>query len=290
MKVSLFYNEDAGDGIPLKHIRESIREHGHELVHVIERESRVEHVLDPPTQLVVAAGGDGTVAAAAHVLAGRGIPLAILPVGTANNIAKSLGIDGAIDDLIEKWDRSRLQPFDVGIARGPWGTRRFLESVGGGLIPAGIAAAQSHGVDHDEEAAVKVAQAAQTYLDVVSCLEARRCTISLDGTSTMGDFLLVEVLNTPCIGPNLVLSTDASPSDGFFSVVIAAEEHREELCDYLEHVIAGRECDLVLDSHRATRIEIYGRDDIHVDDKLLRSTANDMISLRIEPAALQVLA
>ncbi|HLG58595.1 MAG TPA: diacylglycerol kinase family protein, partial [Vicinamibacterales bacterium] len=228
--------------------------------------------------------------AAARILAGRGVPLTILPVGTANNIAKSFGIDGAVDDLIEKWGRAELQPFDLGVARGPWGTRRFLESVGGGLIPAGIAAAQAHGVDHDEEAAAKVTQAARTYLDVVSHLEARRCTVSLDGTSTMGDFLLVEVLNTPCIGPNLVLSNDASPSDGFFSVVIAAEEHREEICDYLEHVIAGLECDLVLDSHRATRIEIYGREDIHVDDTLLRSTAADMISLRIEPAALQVLA
>ena len=43
--------------------------------------------------LVVAAGGDGTVSAVARLLAGRGTPLAILPTETANNIARCVGTD-----------------------------------------------------------------------------------------------------------------------------------------------------------------------------------------------------
>src|SRR5258708_29908272 len=41
---------------------------------------------------IVAGGGDGTVHTIAAVLAGAGVPLGILPLGTANHFAKDLGI------------------------------------------------------------------------------------------------------------------------------------------------------------------------------------------------------
>ncbi len=46
----------------------------------------------PGDKLVFAVGGDGTVRACAHALAGRGIALAIVPRGTANLFARALGV------------------------------------------------------------------------------------------------------------------------------------------------------------------------------------------------------
>lgn len=290
VKISLFYNEDASR-VSLQHIRDTIERCGHTVVHVVEQESEAARVLDTPAELVVAAGGDGTVSAAARVLAGRGVPLAILPVGTANNIARSLGDGhrGSIDELVQRWTRARLRPFDLGVVRGSFGERRFVESVGSGLIPAGIAAAQARPLEEEQQSTVKLAHAATKYHEVLSRLEPRPWTISLDGSTITGEFLLVEVLNTPNIGPNLVLSPDATASDGYFSVVIASEEHRNDLHVYMERVIDGQDCSLTLGSRRATRVEMRGRDDIHVDDTLVGSTSG-IVSMSIEPAALQLLA
>jgi diacylglycerol kinase (ATP) len=291
VRVSLFYNEDAGDGAPLKHMRKAIERHGHQLVQVVEHESDAAHVLDQPSDVVVAAGGDGTVAAAARALAGHGVPLAVLPVGTANNIAKSLGYEGSIDDLIEKWSQARHQPLDLGVARGAWGERVFVESLGTGLIPAGIAAAEAHPPDEDVQTPVKLVHASGKYREVLSRLTPRPWTISLDGVPTTGDFLLVEVLNIPRVGPNFVFSRDANPSDGSFSVAMATEEHREQLREYVECLIEGRDdCELSLISGRATHVELQGGGDIHVDDELLRSTAVGLVSISMEAGAIEFLA
>ena len=89
--------------------------------------------------LVIVAGGDGTVAKVARRLRNRDIPLAILPVGTANNIAHALGLNGEIDALIARLETATPVRLDVGVARGPWGKRRFVEAVGFGTLAKAIA-------------------------------------------------------------------------------------------------------------------------------------------------------
>jgi diacylglycerol kinase (ATP) len=98
--------------------------------------------------------------------------------------------------------------------------------------------------------------------------------LTLDATPLTGDFLLLEVLNTPCIGPNLVLAPDANPSDGFFSVVTAEEEHREALSNHLRHRLEGRDVHLARPIRLARQIELEA----------------GTTSIGIEPAALYFLA
>jgi diacylglycerol kinase family enzyme len=290
MKVALLYNEDAGNGASLSWIRRTLERHGHELVRVVEMNTDTSRLVEAPCELVVAAGGDGTVSAAARALAGRGIPLAILPLGTANNIARSLGANDSIERIVESWHSARRQPFDLGLAAGTWGGRRFVEGVGGGLIPAGIAAARAQPVEDETPLASKLAHAARKYYEALERLEPRCWTVILDGVPTIGDFLLVEVLNIRFIGPNLVLSKNASPSDGFLCVVTAAEEHRDELARFLQERMDGRDCHLTLSSHRVRRVEIQGTGDLHIDDQLLSSPGTGTLSIGIEAAALQFLA
>jgi diacylglycerol kinase (ATP) len=288
MRVSLFHNQNAGDSASLSRIRELIETSGHELVRVFDREAAIGELIDERTELVVVAGGDGTVASAARLLAGRPIPLAVLPVGTANNIARTLQGDASSEELAASWDTAARCRFDLGWARGPWGERRFLEGVGIGLVPATIASTQATPLG-GEDVESKLALATRRYCQVLSQLEPRRATLKIDGREVSGDFILAEILNTRSIGPNLALSPDADPSDGFFSVVTAGEEHRDELARYLQDRLEGREGQLSLPAVHAREVEIQGLFDAHVDDEIVRASILEPIAIGLEPHAVEFL-
>jgi len=288
MRISLFHNQRAGDNTSLSWIRELIEGAGHEIVRVFDREAALGELLDERTELVVAAGGDGSVAAAARILARKSIPLAVLPLGTANNIAKALHADAASEKLVGCWETASRRRLDLGVARGPWGERRFLEGTGFGLVPAAITsvAARPFAADDVPE---KLEQATMRYCQVLSRLEPRRARLIVDGDSIADDFLLAEILNIRSVGPNLVLSPDADPSDGYFSVVTATEDHREALAHYLRDLNEGRESTLLLPTVRAREVEIETTEDVHIDDEIVRVAMSATMSVRIEAAAVEFL-
>ena len=285
MRVSLLYNKKAGDTVEIDEVRQAVGRHGHDIVSVSEKDDGLDELVTSNPDLIAVAGGDGTIAAAARRLPGCGIPLAILPLGTANNIAKSLGCSSDIDESVARWNARRRRPFDLGIARGPWGERRFVEGIGSGLIARGIAEMDALTADDDRPASSKVADAVERYREVLSRLKPQRCTLEIDGVRTTVDALLVEVLNIGSIGPNIALASDADPSDGVFTVVTASEEHRVSLDRYLIDRGRGRDRVLSLPSHRGRHVVVDGPGDLHVDDEVILSTG--AVSALIEPAALE---
>lgn len=63
---------------------------------------------------VVAAGGDGTIAEVITGIAGSGVPLGIIPLGTANQVAANLGIPTGIDRSVEVVVNGTAVPMDLG--------------------------------------------------------------------------------------------------------------------------------------------------------------------------------
>jgi YegS/Rv2252/BmrU family lipid kinase len=90
--------------------------------------------VDDGASFVAACGGDGTVMDVASGLVGRQVPLAILPLGTGNAVAKELNIPinlaGACTLMLDP--RTPVRMIDVGVA----GERLFLLRVGAGLEAA----------------------------------------------------------------------------------------------------------------------------------------------------------
>jgi YegS/Rv2252/BmrU family lipid kinase len=82
--------------------------------------------------LIVLAGGDGTLSLAATELAGKAPALGILPSGTANDFARSLGIPDVLEEAAALIAAGHLREVDVGLADG----RPFLNAASIGLSVA----------------------------------------------------------------------------------------------------------------------------------------------------------
>jgi diacylglycerol kinase family enzyme len=93
---------------------------------------RVADAVAGPADIIVAAGGDGTITALAEALTDSAKSLAILPLGTVNALAKDLNIPLEIRQSVEALARGQRQLIDVGEVNG----RTFLHKVVVGVIPA----------------------------------------------------------------------------------------------------------------------------------------------------------
>jgi diacylglycerol kinase family enzyme len=81
---------------------------------------------------LVAGGGDGTINLAASVVAGRDIPLGVLPLGTLNHFAKDLGIPLELEDAVRVILDGNTCWVDVGEVNG----RVFINNSSLGVYPA----------------------------------------------------------------------------------------------------------------------------------------------------------
>ncbi len=100
---------------------------GHAAVNAIRRIAA-----EGSAEAVVAGGGDGTVSAAAAACAGKEIALGVLPLGTMNLFARSLGIPLAIDKAAEALARGTVRRVDVARVNG----RTFIHALAVGIHAA----------------------------------------------------------------------------------------------------------------------------------------------------------
>ena len=83
-----------------------------------ELDAAVDRALRQPFDGVIAAGGDGTLSTVASKLAGTGIPLGVLPLGTRNHFARDLGIPLDLREAVSCIGRGAAGPVDMGEVNG----------------------------------------------------------------------------------------------------------------------------------------------------------------------------
>ncbi len=111
MKVLLLHNPEAGDvGLDERDLTAMLRKSGCDVTYVPTDSPAMGRALSEPVDLVVVAGGDGTVAMVLSQATPQSAPLTILPLGTANNLARAVGIRGDIPELIAGFHDGRMTP------------------------------------------------------------------------------------------------------------------------------------------------------------------------------------
>jgi diacylglycerol kinase (ATP) len=269
VRVTLIHNPNAGrhGKGDRKRLLAVLREAGHDVSYQSSKDDDWQKALKKPADLVVVAGGDGTAARVMRRMVGRGIPIGLLPSGTANNIARSLSlVERPFEELVRGWQEGRHIRLDVGVAAGPWGERYFVEGVGVGLFASLLATPAG---DKAKKKKRPVEGGLRRLREVAARCQPLEIAARLDGKDISGRFLMLEALNLSHIGPNLHLAHDGRPGDGEFDVVLVTEEERARLLHYLEHWQDNRERLAVLPSLRGRRLQLeWTGFELHIDDRL----------------------
>src|SRR5262245_38315558 len=129
--ANVLHNPKAGEGeYTKKKLLKLIENSGFKCSYSSTKKKGWEKVQPADADLIILAGGDGTVRAVAGELLTSKIPIGLIPLGTANNIANSLGIKGDAASIVDSWAHRNIKKFDVGRIYGLKKAGFFLEGFG----------------------------------------------------------------------------------------------------------------------------------------------------------------
>ena len=303
MRVLLIHNPEAGgENQPsCDDLVRLIRDAGHSAIYQSTKHGDWHAVLDEPTDLVAVAGGDGAVGLVTKRLVGKKVPVTILPMGTANNIALTLNLKNRpFDRLIAGWSSAPRVKLDVGVANGPWGSKYFIEGVGAGAFTdtmAKLDARKNADFAHHEDTKKKVDTALHILKLRLEASPSVHLKLELDGHDFTGDYALLEAMNIRSIGPNLRLAPNADPGDGMLDIVLVTEAEKEQLNRYLAEQIADKQSAPDLTVHRGRHLRIQCDEmRVHLDDEIWPSHGEHppyspmIIEVSLHPESLELLA
>jgi diacylglycerol kinase (ATP) len=186
----------------------------------------VQNAVEDGIRMFVVCGGDGTIDVVAGALAGTNATLGIIPTGTQNNVALSLGIPPAdIPTAIAILRNGKRIKVDMGQADFGKVKQPFLEVCSVGLASALFSSADD--IQHGHLTRVG------DFLSTLVASSPAEMHLTLDGKreiTTMCHAVLVS--NMPYIGPHFQVGTPASIGDGLLDVLLFADLSKMDLLGY----------------------------------------------------------
>jgi diacylglycerol kinase (ATP) len=231
---------------------------------------RVDQAKEDRVETIVSAGGDGTVRSVAFRLMGSEVALGILPLGTAMNVARGLGIPLDLDGAAAVLAAGHVRSIDVGEAR----DTPFLEIASIGLAADVLAGATEVG-EGRLGGALDVLRAAWRY-------RRTRVILDLDGREIRTRALSLAVANGRFTGRGMALAPEARQDDGKFDVLVFRGYGGLRLLAHLVAVLLGRDRDPRVSRYRAARVRIASHRPLPVrlDSQDLGSTPIELVTRR----------
>lgn len=250
--------------------------------------------MDEDVDFLVIAGGDGTVRKVAIKMLDKSErknpPIVLLPLGTANNIARSLGINGHAKEIISNINKDKKKEFDVGRIKGVKEGSIFLESFGYGIFPSLMKMMKENPPKEAGTPEEEIKAALERVHNIILGQQAESFNITIDGMEHTGNYIMVEVMNISSIGPNLGLSPNSDPGDGQFEAVLIPGSQREEFASYISHKINGVEKTFIPLIVKGSDISIdSGVTTLHIDDELVEGRKPGKVAIRPDSAMMEFL-
>lgn len=163
---------------------------------------------------VVSAGGDGTVASVAYLLAETGIPLLPFPAGTANLLAMNLASPAEPHALARLMREQRLMDFDIGEIELSNGERFGFSMIAG----AGYDAAIMEGAEPSKRLLGPMAYFTAAFANFAP--QFSRITLTIDGKTVETQGVGVLAINFSKLQFDISLVHENLPRDGMFDIVV----------------------------------------------------------------------
>ncbi|WP_066057773.1 diacylglycerol kinase [Robertmurraya korlensis] len=209
--------------------------------------------------LVVAAGGDGTINEVVNGLAEQEYrpKLGVIPVGTTNDFARALHIPRDIEaaaDIIVKGDTI---PVDIGRINDKY----FINIAGGGRLTE---------LTYEVPSKLKTMLGQLAYylkgIEMLPSIRATDLTIEYDGKLFEGEVMLFLVGLTNSVGGFEKLAPDASINDGMFTLLILKKTNLAEFIRIATLAVRGEH---VNDPHvlytKANRIKVHSEEKVQLN-------------------------
>ncbi|MFC5825262.1 diacylglycerol/lipid kinase family protein [Nonomuraea insulae] len=195
---------------------------------------KVRQALDQGADLVFVWGGDGMVQRCADVLADSGVPMAVLPAGTANLFATNLGIPADLDEAVRIGFHGRREKLDLGLLNG----EHFAVMAGAGFEAEMIA-------DADGQAKKRLGKLSYVRTAVRHVGEPLvQMKIKVDGTTWFdGQASCLLLGNVSTIGGGIEAFDDARPDDGWLEVGVATAKGPVQWARVIGRMTLGRSDD-----------------------------------------------
>ena len=236
----LFYNPLAGDAgfrNQLDTVFESLRRHGCYAVsfRTASKDDTEQGILlarRVGADGVIVAGGDGTLHEVINALLRQelSLPVGIIPCGTCNDFAASLGIENNLETCCRRIAEGHLQAIDIGRVNG----RYFLNVASAGLFTT---------VAHKVETPLKNTMGKLAYylkgLGQLPSFNAYRMSITADGNRFEDEVLLFLVMNSGIVGSFPKLAPQAALDDGKLDLLIVSKCALHELMGLMLRIVTG---------------------------------------------------
>lgn len=235
-------------------------------------------------KVIVAMGGDGTIEAVMRGMIGSKTRLGIIPSGTENNIAKSLGIPSDLEGACDLIASGKTLKLDIGRVKTKKGKKFYFFE----MATVGLAAAIYPDMN-------KVANGKFSHLkDTASTFlhQETKPTVYLTFNNESKDkveTMLVMVSNTPIFGKNLNVAPEASMQDGLLDISVYPEFNKIELLNYYASIMNGRDSGNKKVHHyqaRKLKVKTSPKLDVMADGVAL---GKGTVKIKVQPGALRVI-